>query len=78
MSSICNLSSSHHSGSHKTDFYSMEEELAGLLQNLGVWEGVSQLGAKPFLQTATSWDVCSSFIILSHAQITKRFNVLGN
>lgn len=56
----------------------MEEELAGLLQNLGMWEGFSQPGAKRFLQTATSWDVCSSFIILSHAQITKRFNVLGN
>lgn len=56
----------------------MEEALAGLLQHLGMWEGVSHSGAKQFLQTPTSWDVCSSFVMLAHAQMTKRFIFLGN
>lgn len=38
----------------------------------------SQPGAKEFLQTAASWDVCSTFDILSHAKMTIRFIILGN
>lgn len=56
----------------------MGEELAGLLQNLGMWEGVSEHGGNQFLQTATSWDVYGSFVVLSHAQMTKNFIILGN
>jgi len=78
VSSICNPSSFHHSPSHKTGFYNMEKELAGFLQNLGMWEGISELGAKQFLQVDTSWDVYSTVVVLSHAQMTKGFIVLGN
>lgn len=38
----------------------------------------SQPGAKQFIQTSTSWDICSFLVILSHAQMTKRFIILGN